>query len=109
MKLVSFTAAGRSSYGIVVGDKVIDLGRQLGPSHPTLRAAIASDAFGSAAVGISSAEPDLPLADVKLLPPITDPDKIICIGLNYKAHAAEGGFKIPEFPSLFARLTSSRH
>ena len=41
MKFVSFTASGRSSYGAVVGDAVVDLGRRLGDRYPTLRAAIA--------------------------------------------------------------------
>jgi len=47
MKLVSFAASGRNSYGAVVGDGVFDLGRRLGDRYPTLRAAIAGDALGA--------------------------------------------------------------
>src|SRR5580692_11179596 len=81
MKLVSFTASGRNSYGAVVGDGVVDLGRRLGDRYPTLRAAIAGGALVGAAVEVKSAPPDIALLQVTLLlPPITDPDKIICAG-----------------------------
>ena len=46
MKLISFTAAGRSSYGVVVGDGIVDLGRRLGERYPTLRTAIAGGELG---------------------------------------------------------------
>ena len=91
MKLVSFAASGRNSYGAVVGDGVFDLGRRLGDRYPTLRAAIAGDALGAAAAEVKSGAPDIALSQVTLLPPITDPDKIICAGRNYRAHAAEAG------------------
>src|ERR1700730_6766751 len=81
MKLVSFTASGRNSYGAVVGDGVVDLGRRLGDRYPTVRAAIAGGALVEAAVEVKSAPPDIALLQVTLLlPPITDPDKIICAG-----------------------------
>ena len=69
--------SGRNSYGAVVGDGVFDLGRRLGDHYPTLRAAIAGDALGAAAVKLRSGAPDIALSQVTLLPPITDPDKII--------------------------------
>jgi len=47
MKLVSFAAAGRNSYGAVVGDGIVDLGRRLGDRWPTLRSAIAANALDS--------------------------------------------------------------
>src|SRR5246500_4044635 len=103
MKLVSFAASGRNSYGAVVGDGVFDLGRRLGDRYPTLRAAIAGDALGAAAAEVKSGAPDIALSQVTLLPPITDPDKIICAGRNYRAHAAEaGGRPTGESVSLLA-------
>src|SRR5271167_779580 len=99
MKLVSFAASGRNSYGAVVGDGVFDLGRRLGDRYPTLRAAIAGDALGAAAAEVKSGAPDIALSQVTLLPPITDPDKIICAGRNYRAHAAEAGGAPPENPA----------
>lgn len=107
MKLASYTVHGRPSYGVVIGEGIHDIGGQLSASAPTLRAAIASGALDAAGRDAASKGPDYAISQVQLLPPITDPDKIICIGLNYKAHAAEGGFKIPEFPQLFSRLTNT--
>ena len=47
------------------------------------------------------------LPDVELLPPIHRPGKIICIGLNYRAHAEEGGREAPETPAFFAKFATS--
>jgi 2-keto-4-pentenoate hydratase/2-oxohepta-3-ene-1,7-dioic acid hydratase in catechol pathway len=106
MKLASFTASGRASYGLVVDGGIVDAGARLGSRYPTLRAAIAGDALGEIA-RTAGATPDLPLAQATLLPPIPAPDKIVCIGLNYRAHAAEAGLKVPEHPSLFLRLNNT--
>jgi 2-keto-4-pentenoate hydratase/2-oxohepta-3-ene-1,7-dioic acid hydratase in catechol pathway len=105
MKLVSFTLSGRDSYGIVTGDGIVDLGRRLGERWPSLRAAIAGGALGDR--GLAGEKPDVALSRVRLLPPIPDPDKIICVGLNYRAHAAEAGMKVPENPTVFLRLTNT--
>jgi 2-keto-4-pentenoate hydratase/2-oxohepta-3-ene-1,7-dioic acid hydratase in catechol pathway len=104
MKLASFGVDGHASYGVVVGDGIIDLGRRFGPQYPTLRSAIAANLI---LPEFAAGKPDLRLAEVTLLPPIPEPGKIVCIGLNYRAHAAEGGFKVPEFPSLFGRFTNT--
>ena len=106
MKLISFTAAGRSSYGVVVGDGIVDLGRRLGERCPTLRTAVAGGAIGGAVADVKGATPDMALSQVGLLPPITDPDKIICAGRNYRAHAAEAGGLPPENPQVFLRLAT---
>src|SRR5262249_9569551 len=55
----------------------------------------------------AESEEGRPLALVTLLPPIPDPEKTICIGLNYRAHAAEAGLKLPEHPSVFMRATNT--
>ncbi len=44
---------------------------------------------------------------VTYLPPISDPEKIVCVGLNYSDHSAESGFAQPDFPTLFGRFNSS--
>lgn len=51
--------------------------------------------------------PLIDLGTVQLLPPLSAPDKIICIGLNYADHSAESGFQQPEYPTVFARFASS--
>ena len=107
MKLASFSAAGRDTYGAVVEGGVVDLGRRLGDRYPTLRAAIAGDALARLAGEVVAAKPDFSLAQVTLLPPITDPDKVICAGRNYRAHAAEAGGAPPENPQVFLRLVNT--
>lgn len=107
MKLASFSYRDGDSYGIVVGgDGVVDVGHRLGDRFPTLRSAIAGGAVDD--IARMAEEPaDLPLSSVKLKPPIPAPDKVVCIGLNYREHAAEAGAKVPQFPSLFLRLTNT--
>jgi 2-keto-4-pentenoate hydratase/2-oxohepta-3-ene-1,7-dioic acid hydratase in catechol pathway len=107
MKLASFETTAGSSYGIVAESGVIDIGQRLGHRYPTLRAALTSGALDEIAGAAKGMAPQLRLTDVRWLPPIPQPDKIICIGLNYKAHAAEAGLKVPEKPSLFIRLTNT--
>ena len=51
--------------------------------------------------------PPLPPDEVSLLPPITDPGKIVCIGLNYRSHAEEQGAEPPETPTIFAKFANS--
>jgi len=107
MKLVSFAAAGRHSYGVLVGDGIVDLGRRLGDRCPTLRAAIAGGALAGLGPQVADEAPDIALSQVNLLPPIPDPDKIICAGRNYRAHAAEAGGAPPENPQVFLRLVNT--
>lgn len=44
---------------------------------------------------------------VRILPPLPNPGKVICVGLNYRDHAAEGNFEVPTYPTIFARFASS--
>jgi 2-keto-4-pentenoate hydratase/2-oxohepta-3-ene-1,7-dioic acid hydratase in catechol pathway len=106
MKLASFSSATNTSYGVVAGDGIVDVGRRIGERFPTLRDAVSGRALDEIRRHANDA-PDLPLSAVKLLPPIPNPDKIVCVGLNYKEHAAEAGAAIPEFPMLFVRLTNT--
>ena len=51
--------------------------------------------------------PAVDLAKAKILPPFPTPPKIICVGLNYRDHSAESGFKQPDYPTLFTRFATS--
>jgi acylpyruvate hydrolase len=95
--------------GIREGDEVIDLShadRELpGDVADLLRVGPdAQDALVSAA---RSSRTRLPVADLKMLPPAMNCGKIICLGLNYIDHAAEGGAKPPEYPMIFFRAATS--
>ncbi len=105
MRLVSFTRAdGTPSYGIMDGDKIKDCGDALSGQYADLRAVLAADALDA----LTTAEgPLLETADVTLLSPVPNPDKILCIGLNYMSHIKETGREKPKHPSIFTRYPSS--
>jgi 2-keto-4-pentenoate hydratase/2-oxohepta-3-ene-1,7-dioic acid hydratase in catechol pathway len=107
MKLASYLLAdGTASYGIVNESGIADAGAALRARYSTLRAVLASGALGELAASANSNSPVDP-ATVRFLPPITNPDKIICIGLNYMGHIAETGREKPSHPSIFTRYPSS--
>lgn len=106
MKLVSFMLDGTASYGVVCSDGVVDAGRRLGSRWPDLRAVIAAGASAELQA-LESVPPDHPLSSIQLLPPIPNPDKILCVGLNYRSHVAETGRDLPAQPSIFARLNNT--
>jgi 2-keto-4-pentenoate hydratase/2-oxohepta-3-ene-1,7-dioic acid hydratase in catechol pathway len=100
MRLVSFRHADAQKFGAVVDGGIVDFSAR----WPSLRDAIAAKALPSLATTAKGAKPDIALADVELLPTIPNPDKILCIGLNYASHAGEVGRPLPEVPSVFSRL-----
>ncbi|GAC1346402.1 MAG: fumarylacetoacetate hydrolase family protein [Acetobacteraceae bacterium] len=101
MRLMSFARPdGLASWGIVDGDAVVDCR----DTAPTLRAALAAGT-------VPTRPPDaerLPLAGLVYHPPIPDPEKIICIGLNYLTHIQEGGRPVPEKPTIFTRWANTQ-
>lgn len=109
MKLVSFLRDGKPSYGAVKGDGVVDLGLRFGKQGlSTLRQLLGSAALEEAKAIVVRDAADITLADVVLAPVIPDPDKIICVGMNYHDHVAEVGRTVTEKPSLFARFAGSQ-
>jgi 2-keto-4-pentenoate hydratase/2-oxohepta-3-ene-1,7-dioic acid hydratase in catechol pathway len=109
MKLLSFRIDTRDSYGLLVEDGVIDLGRRLGSSVPDLRALLAAGASGRAAEIAAHASADHALAQVRLLKPIPNPGTFICVGVNYLDRNEEykDGSDLPRYPSLFFRTPGS--
>jgi 2-keto-4-pentenoate hydratase/2-oxohepta-3-ene-1,7-dioic acid hydratase in catechol pathway len=107
MKLASFKAGGRTSYGAVTGSGIIDLGRKL-TKYGTLLDLFRAGAIGEAKAAAAGAA-DFQLKDVEMLPPILTPDKNICVGINYPDRAAEykDGKDAPKYPNLFCRFPTS--
>ena len=104
MKLLSFERPdGGAACGVVVGEGVADLTRRLGVA--SLRALLASGRLEEAR-GVTQA--DHALEGLRFLPVIPDPDKIVCVGLNYRDHVAETGRTVTEKPALFARFAGSQ-
>ncbi|MFG1189721.1 fumarylacetoacetate hydrolase family protein [Xanthobacter flavus] len=105
MKFASFTHAGKAGYGLVTEGGIVDLARRF-PDAPTLRSFIAGGLDRAAA--LVGAPADFALADVTLAPVIPDPDKIVCVGLNYHDHVVETGRTVTPNPMLFARYAGSQ-
>lgn len=107
MKFLSFTAAGKASYGAVVGEGrdagVVDLGKRFGRKYPTLRSAIAAGALKDLVKAAQGKKPDHKLSRIKYLPVLPDAEKIICVGLNYHEHREEAGRPTTANPTLFTR------
>jgi len=108
VKLISFLLHNTPSYGIVQGDDVLNLTPLLGAQAPDLKSLIANNLLDQAAKALASHKPDLKFADLHLLPVITNPNKIVCVGLNYADHVRETGRELTESPALFLRVSESQ-
>ena len=108
MKLASYRASGVAGYGIVTAQGVVDLTRRLGTKYPDLRALLAAGALPEAQQASAGAVPDYQVTDLHLLPVIPNPDKIICVGLNYEEHRVESGRDKTDNPVLFVRFANSQ-
>lgn len=109
MRLVSFVVDGRSSWGAVVDGGVVDLGRRFaGEGLVTLRGFLEKGDMAAARAVVAAATADHALDAVELAPVVPDPDKIVCVGMNYRDHVAETGRSVTEKPSLFARYAGSQ-
>jgi acylpyruvate hydrolase len=93
MRLVSYERGGAVFAGVLVDAGVVEAGE--GGVGALLRSS-----------GLPQTPPSgdpVPLESVALLPPIVDPQKIVCLGLNYRSHAEEAGLEAPEVPTFFAK------
>jgi len=112
VKLLTFSVEGKTRPGALKGDRVIDLaaaGLPAGPHGGLIEIARGGDAMLERArralddVGAKS----YALSDVKVMPPIRRPSKIIAVGLNYIDHCKEAGLPVPTEPVLFSKFTTS--
>lgn len=107
MKLASFFAGGRTTFGILDGAELIDVGGLLSDRFPDLKALIAAGAYAQAEALAGQAE-RLPVEAIEFAPVIANPDKIFCVGHNYETHRQETGRDKTEFPSIFTRFADSQ-
>lgn len=106
MKLASYLLDGATSFGVVEGDAVIDVGSRVRKQFGSLKHALgALDELKRAVAGEA---PTALLSDLELLPPIPDPGRILCIGRNYRADTLRAGLPIPDYPILFSRFADSQ-
>jgi 2-keto-4-pentenoate hydratase/2-oxohepta-3-ene-1,7-dioic acid hydratase in catechol pathway len=107
MKFASFKINGATSWGLIDGNEAVDLGAVLRDRFVDLKSAIAADALKEAAGAVAKAARH-PLADITWLPVVPNPDKILCIGLNYENHRKETGREEVENPTVFGRFANSQ-
>jgi 2-keto-4-pentenoate hydratase/2-oxohepta-3-ene-1,7-dioic acid hydratase in catechol pathway len=107
MKLASYVADGKPAFGAVTGDGVVTLNDRLAGKYASLREALAGGALDEMRRVAAGAKPDHKLADVRFLPVIPNPEKILCVGINYKSHAAEHGQEAPKLPNIFTRFVNT--
>jgi 5-carboxymethyl-2-hydroxymuconate isomerase len=109
VQFASFQIEGRPTFGCVVGDGVVDLGRRLAPRFRSLLEVLRAGALAEVMAHAAGVRADYALAQVRLLPPVVAPEKIICIGVNYANRNEEyaDGSALPKYPSMFMRTPGS--
>lgn len=106
MRLSTVRIAGRTTWGVIEGETFLDTGAVLAERYADLKAAVAA-CFASVAEAAAKAAL-VPLAEIEWLPVIPNPDKILCVGLNYEMHRKETGRAEVENPTIFARYSNSQ-
>jgi len=109
MKLVTFDDGSGPAAGVLVGEAIVPAAKLGAPAQSVRGLLAALDADDLAQLGNRAAASDaaVELGGVKLHPPVPDPEKIICLGLNYRDHAVEANQEIPEHPRWFAKFANS--
>ena len=97
MRLVTVRIDGATRAGRVAGDEIVPL------DAPDVRAVLAAGPVTSGSVPVGDAGGTVPLEGADLAPVVPAPDKIVCVGLNYRDHAAETNSPLPTAPIYFAK------
>ena len=107
MRFVSYRRDGVTGLGVLKGDLLF--GGRAGEAVSADLATLVTQ--GTTALKQASdrllAGDEIDISEIEYLPPFAHPEKIVCVGLNYKDHAAESGFQAPTYPALFGRFPSS--
>jgi 2-keto-4-pentenoate hydratase/2-oxohepta-3-ene-1,7-dioic acid hydratase in catechol pathway len=108
MRLVSFDTPAGPLAALLRDGRVYDIWGEAFSGVPHEERTVLALLQGGLLSEVSPVEDDgVPVEGVELLPPIARPEKIVCIGLNYRAHAEEGGHEVPETPTFFAKFANA--
>ncbi len=107
MRLVSYRSERGDRAAVVRDGGLIDVADAIGEGPESLRGLLGAGPLDLVAEAAADVDPTLALADAELLPPIPNPQKIICIGLNYADHAAEANIEAPPVPTFFAKFANA--
>lgn len=104
MRLVTYRSGRGDRAGVLWQGGVVDCWDAIAGGGSSVRELLAGDRLDDVARADGEV---LSLEEVELRPPVPDPDKIVCIGLNYRAHAAEIGAELPVAPTFFAKFRNA--
>jgi 2-keto-4-pentenoate hydratase/2-oxohepta-3-ene-1,7-dioic acid hydratase in catechol pathway len=109
MRLTTFDAGDGPEAAVVIGEQLVPAAALDAPARSVrgLLQALASDGLRELGERGQAASERIALADARLRAPVTDPQKIVCIGLNYRDHAEETDQEIPKAPMWFAKFANS--
>jgi 2-keto-4-pentenoate hydratase/2-oxohepta-3-ene-1,7-dioic acid hydratase in catechol pathway len=109
VRLVSYHGEGGIRAGVLVGEEIAPASELDAPADSVrgLLAALDGDALAGLGRRAEQYASRLPIAEVRLAAPVPDPEKIICLGLNYRDHAAESGQDPPAAPLWFGTFANS--
>lgn len=107
MRLASYRIDSVASWGVVIDQGIVDVGRHLDGRFPTLRSALDRSALAEIADYALQRSADVALDAVAFDPVIPSPDKVFCVGVNYVAHRLETGRDAVPYPTLFTRFANT--
>lgn len=105
MRLVSFEHDGCLTYGLATDDCIREASDGLRERFADLRALIAAGAYSELQEEAGGEE--FSAASIRFAPVIPNPDKILCVGVNYRPHIEEMGRQVPDHPVVFVRFPAS--
>jgi 2-keto-4-pentenoate hydratase/2-oxohepta-3-ene-1,7-dioic acid hydratase in catechol pathway len=107
MRLVSYRSEEGTCAGVQMADGILDAGTLLGERPKGARRLIEEGRLDELVESTKLGVDIEPASVMRVVTPVPDPDKIICIGLNYRSHAQEAGIDPPEQPTFFAKFRNA--
>ncbi len=107
MKLLSFKYKDKSSFGLLDGQNVIDLGNHFGSEIKCLKELLKNEKFFFERLNLKNLDA-IPVDEIEFLPLIVNPDKILGVGVNYNDHRIETKRKKNKYPTIFCRFSESQ-
>ena len=111
MHLASYKIRGRDSFGVVVGDGIVDLKPRMSARYSSVLDILRAGALNEAKSTAAGVRPDFPLSEAEMTIPVPGGEKILCIGVNYANRDTEltqaGGYQEAKYPSMFFKPPNS--
>ena len=108
MRLASFSYDGRSTWGIVQDDGVVDVGERFAGRWPTLTVFLTHGSVADLDEALGNGHVDVACDEVQFRPVVPSPGKILCVGLNFEEHRIETGRPRTEHPMIFTRFADTQ-